>query len=334
MTENTEESGELLPVDNEQEMALAEIDDAQDPQLAVTINLPTFTDVTDKKVLKDVRDVFKGFEPDTGTSVRFQEIGTLAQYTKNSMSAIVDVQIRAEECQLCYNAAAMARFWYLGQTIEKALKEGKYGDKAVKKLAAQAGFAESYIYQIKDVAKRLTVTDCYLLGFRKIDSTQLRKLAQIKDDAVRRSIIDAFVENYKSTADAAACESARASLKAAVNSALEHAKTKDVDAMTSDPMNGGSEIKVSVAYTETMKFLASVGKNAKALAEDKLSEDAVRAFDYFNLSPEVPDADKHLEEVHTKAEELEKRLRQVVENCQAMIESLVVLKGVELDRKV
>ena len=333
MIDNTEESGELLPVDEEQEMALAEIDETQDPQLAVSINLPTFTDVTDKQVLKNVRDVFKGFEPDTSSNIRFQELGSLATYAKNSINDIKNVCQTAEANQLCYKAAASARFWYLGQTIEKSLNEGKYGDKAVQKLAAQAGFAASYIYQIKDVAKRLTVTDCYLLGFRNVDTTQLRKLAQIKDDAVRRSIIDAFIEVYHNTADSKAIDSAKASLKAAVNAALQNNKTRDVAAMTSDPMNGGSEIKVSVEYTEAMKFLTSVGKNAKALAEDQLSEDAVRAFDYFNLSPDVPDADKHLEEIHTKAEELEKRLRLVVENCNAMIESLVVLKGVELDPK-
>ena len=331
MTENTEESGELLPVVDDQEEGLMSAEDMQ--ETAVSVKLPGFTDITDKQVLKSVRDVFKGFEPDAGTSVRFQELDTLAKYAKNSLDAIDDINRTAKANQLCYEAAALARFWYLGQTINKALKDGQYGKNVAQQLGARLGFGQAYVYQIRAVAERLTVTDCYLLGFRGVTSTDLRKLAQVKDDAVRRNLIDAFIEVYSNTGDTQVCENAQKGFKAGINAATKNASTKDVAAMTSDPMNGGSEIKVSVEYTETMKFLTSVGKHAKALAEDQLSEDAVRAFDYFNLSPDVPDADKHLEEIHTKAEELEKRLRLVVENCNAMIESLVVLKGVELDPK-
>lgn len=331
MTESNEDQTDLLPVEADAGQELMTMDEAEDSRLAGVIKLPTFTDVTDKQVLKNVRDVFKGFDPDTGNSgAQFEDVNALATYAQNSMEDICNIRKTADANQLCYKAAAMARFWYLGNTIDKALNNGNYGTAAVAKLAAALKMSQPYVYQIRAVATKLTVTDCYLLGIRGLDSTHLRKLSQVKDDAVRRAIVDAFIEAYQDTSDPKKTESAKKALVAAVNASR---KTQAVDVNTSDPMNGGSEIDVSVEYTEAMDFLEKVSKNAKALSEEELSENAVRAFDYFFLADDVPDAQKHLDEVRDKADEVEKRLRLVVANANAMIESLVSLKGVELTAK-
>lgn len=313
-----EEQEALVPVETQAD-AVA-IPDKEDPEMMAVIKLPTYTDVTDQKVLKSVKDVFKGFDPDTGTSgIKFNDIGALATYTTNSMEEIRNAREKAEASQILYRAAAMARFWYLGQTIDRALVNGEYGTSAVNKLAAALKKSPPYIYQIRAVATKLTVTDCYLLGIRGLESTHLRKLAQVKDDNVRKAIIDTFIEACQDTSDPDKLELMRKKLVTAINAPQD---TSASDIGSSDPMHGGTETEVSPVFTEAVNYMAKISKNTKQLADNQFAEDAARALDYFSISQNTPDAEKKLAEVKEKASALVKQVSEAIANMQDIREAL------------
>lgn len=202
MTDNETETFDL-ELQQEQQVTVIEDTEQEDSMLVEGILLPTYEDLTEQNVLKNVREVFHGFSFDSTENFgkRFQDINQLAQYVEASSTDIKACRRKAETADLLQRAAAMARFWYLGTVLDRALKQGSYGTSASGKLASLLGKAVSYIYQIRAVAERLTVTDCYLLGMRGCDSTTLRQLAQIRDDATRSAVIKAFIDSFVDTSD-------------------------------------------------------------------------------------------------------------------------------------
>ena len=185
-----------------QRMAMDDLEEGKtDGKVTAIVKLPTAEDITSQKVLQSVRGVFAGFNfsDNINFQSQFPDTESLAQYASDSLSDIRNLNETTERAHLRSAGAAMARFWYMARTMAKALREGNYGTNAAQRIATSMGVSVSYVYQIKLVGERLSEIDCYLLGVRGVDSTRLRKLATIKNDTTRQTLVNTFVDSYKCT---------------------------------------------------------------------------------------------------------------------------------------
>ena len=311
----------------------AVIDEQEDQSLQDVIALPDYEMTTEQKVLESVKKAFRGFDPEAfcTTTTRFSSTEALAVYTQSTMEDIKNVRKSAEASQLAHKAAAMARFWYLGLTIDNALKAGDYGTAAVSQLATALRKSVPYIYQIRAVAARLSVVDCYLLGVRGLDSTCLRKLAQVKDDCTRQQIAKAFIEHIKDTSDPDKLLQGRKQFITAINAAM----TMDAGDMAgSNPMEIGDsteqEAAVSPEYAKVMRSLRMWEGYLKKFTNEKtVSELCDTAADFY-LKDDVPDAQTYLDKVTSMADGLVTALRVASANIKTMLEEMESLAECQL----
>ena len=310
----------------------AVIEDTEDQSLQAVINLPDYEITTEQKVLESVKRAFKGFDPSTFCNMpKFSTPEALATYTKATMDEIRQVRQTAEANELSQRASAMARFWYLGVTIDNALKQGDYGKAAANKLASALHKSVPYIYQIRAVASRLSVVDCYLLGVRGLDSTCLRKLAQIKEESTRTQIAHAFISGLPDTSDPDKLAQGRKQFITAVNAAM----TMDIGELSeTNPLEiGDSEAQeeaVSPEYANVMKAMRAWEGTLKKLTNEKTVSALCDAAADFYLKDDVPDAQTYLDKVTSEAGNLTTALRVAMTNIKSMLEELDSLAECQL----
>ena len=322
--ENTNEEAMVV----RQDEAIAAIDENEDANMTAVLKLPGYDSMTPTQVAKGVKDVFKGFDQANAGGSTFADTAALADYAARTMEDIKKADSAATKSMVLFKAAALARFWYLGQTVNQALSNGQYGTGAVNKLATQLGKKVTYIYQLRAVATRLTVVDCYLLGLRMLDTTHLRKLSQVKDDAIRRGIIETFIAAVPDSSDKERYEAARAQLISALNA--KQVETID-DVGTSDPLNGGTDTSVSPEYDAVIKQMVDWSKMLHKPSLEGPIEELCSALDNFFLSADVPDAEKRLATVKDTATAMKALMQSVKNNLDDAIRSLDSVMAVELN---
>ena len=322
----TKKKNELQLPEDQEGMGLI-LEEGEDQSLMDTIALPTYDDLTDAKVLGNVKDIFKGFDYDINENMgkKFVDTSAIADYVHNAMEDIRTIRYRAEASALLQKGAAMARFWYIGDSMHKALTQGDYGTSAYNKLATEMKKSVPYIYQIRAVATKLTVTDCYLLGVRGCDSTTLRKLAQIKDDTMRISIVKAFIELIKDTGDRDKMEQARKQLIAAINM---DQKRDFIDVSTSDPSQGGGDVEVTTEYQAIMKQLTQWQKMLKKPIDGDICDEFYNALEEFYIGENTPDAELHLERVKEEAQKTKAIMEAAITVLKDNIAQIESLSGV------
>lgn len=305
---------ELQEVSIENELP-AILEEGEDRDLVVGISLPSYDDVDDKKAAGYIKDVFKGFTFDASADFakKFSSMDMLANYVQESLTDIRKVRNQAEMSEVLQRGACLARFWCLGKALSKALNEGEYGTGAGSRLATQLGKSVPYIYQIKAVGERLTLTDCFLLGVRGCDTTTLRGLAQIKDDDTRKSIIQAFVDSFMEYTDEASRMRAKASLVASIN-ANRKAKAGYIEEANSDPATGASPVLVSETYQEAMENINAWQKYLLKPSNASVTEALIRALTNFFITESTPDAQSHLTAIKGEADQLKVTIQAVKNN--------------------
>lgn len=314
--------GALTVLAQEPPMQLVEQEDAG---LAASIALPQYKDVDDVKVVRSVKDVFKGFSD--ATDIKFETVEALGDYVEQSMESIKKTREKSEAADLCNRAAAMARLWYLGATIDKSLTTSSYGANASQRLATQLHRSVPWIYQIRAVSTKLSVVDCYLLGVRGLGSKHLCRLAQVKDDSIRRAIVDTFVTSVR-TSDPVQMEAARRNFVAAINS---DQKLSTLDMEGTDPYNGGTAEEASPEYSRLMKSVNNWRSWLKRPASEDGIEELCSAANDFFLPASLPDAQARLDEVKGAALELKALMATVRNNLDDAIRDLGALQDVELN---
>ena len=302
-------------------------ENGEDQSLIEIIELPGYEDLNDSKVLGNVKEVFRDFDYDVTENMgkKFEDTKALAQYVEHSMEDIRTIRSRAEASELLQRGASMARFWYIGDSLDKALTQGTYGTAAYNKLATEMKKSVPYIYQLRAVAARLTVVDCYLLGIRGCDTTTLRKLAQVKDDDMRKNIIKAFVTLIKDTSDRDTIDRARKALTAAINM---DQKSDFIDVSTSDPSQGGSPVEITEEYQDIMRQFTKWQKMLKKVINEEVCDEFYNALDGFFMSDTVPDAETHLDDVKAEAETTRSLLEAALTVLKDNIEHIDSLSGV------
>lgn len=315
---------ELIP-----DTGMQVIDAREDHNFIEGTLFPTYEDLTDQKVLKNVRDVFKGFDYDPTESMgrRFTDVDSLTEYVQRSMDDIKSVRHRAEASEMLQRAAAIARFWYLGDSLDRALEEGSYGTGASNKLAAQLKVSVPYIYQIRAVSRKLTVTDCYLLGVRGCDSTMLRKLAQIKEDARRAAIIKLFVDTFKDTYDKEAMDAARKALTQAIDnensvSPLQLNESGDGGALVGDSDNPPQ-------FDAAINLLQQWQKSMKKLAAENFAEKTCEVFSNFYLTTATENADALMKDITAEGSRTHALIQSAIANLEDICEAIHGMMAVE-----
>jgi len=322
-------SEDLEKITNDEQVILHE-NEAEDPSLSEAIVLPGYDTVSEQKVIKSVKDVFKGFDYTAGISLGFADTEGLAEYTRNTMDDIKAVSKATRVNQIYHKAAVLSRFWYLSDAINTALSKGEYGTNAVNKLATSLHKSVPYIYHLRAVATRLSVVDCFLLGTRDLDTSHLRKLAQVKDDTVRGAIIQAFLKEYSDTSDPEVAVRAKKQFVAAVNSNLN---TTAIELGTSDPLHGGSEIEVSEEYSEMSSQLQLWTNIAKKASNGDAVDAFVKASESFYITDETPDAEDRLSDIQERAQDLRNLLDAVKAAADSIQREIDSLTGVEVTKK-
>lgn len=286
---------EMLPdiVETPEELAL-DVAGIEDDRLMQTINLPTYSDVTDQKVLKSVRDLFKGFDfdPTGNIAAVFEKPESLSGFIQRTFDEISRVTSMQRGNVACSNAAAMSRLWYMSNYLNRALDQGAYGTAVYNKLHQDLGISVGYIYQLRAISTNLSVTDCYLLGLRGITSSTLRRLAyKVKDADKRKAMIKAFVDELPKLMDTSIMERAKRKFIAAINGD----SAEDFEAAsTTDPSAGGAGYEVSPEYDDLKAHIELWTKMLKKPSQDEPCETFCNAAANFYIGAYLPEAEKHL----------------------------------------
>ena len=275
------------------DVVLADEQDMQGLELA----LPTFADVTDEKVMAEVRRVFGGFTyNDTADySQEFKDPEAVADYVDDCLDQIKEKQTQGTAVKLTNSSAALAYFWFLGARINNVLEHAKYGNGAVNKIAARMKKSVPFIYQIRAVATNLTRQDAFLLGMRECCSTTtLRKLAQIRDDDRRRQIIDIFINDTQDMSDAPKMERAVKAFRMAINEALKHVDTIDQDTTNPTAVVDDTAELVNASYAAAMDAIRLLNGATKKLAAEETVYKICDAMGDLAITESVPDAEDWL----------------------------------------
>lgn len=270
--------------------------DEQDMQ-GLELPLPTYADVTDDKIMLEVRRVFGGFTYDDTTdySKEFKDPEEVADYADDCLGQIKDVQTQGTAVKLTKSSAALAYFWFLGAKINNVLEHAKYGNGAVNKIAARMKKSVPFVYQIRAVATNLTRQDAYLLGMRECCSTTtLRKLAQIRDADRRRQIIDVFINETQDMADATRMERAVKAFRMAINEALKHVDTIEQDTTNPEAVVDSDAELVNASYAAAMEAIRLLNGATKKLAAEETVFKVCDAMGDLAITETVPNADDWL----------------------------------------
>ena len=286
----TQEDDELM-LANASSVMLPE-DDADDMP---ALTLPTFKDVNQDSVFKSVRAVFPGFTFDNTDTYqnKFEDSDAIATYMDKALQDINKSQVTGDIAQRTHNSASEGYFWAMCATFDRTLSSSDYGKGVYNTIAARLKKSVPYVYQLRAVAKRLTVEQCFLLGSRNCSQSTLRRLAQIKDDARRTLIINTFIEETHDTSNQQAMEKARKSFFAAISDALKNADY-EMDA-TSAPEKVDEGPKVTVEFDALMSAFSNLKKVIKILGDETTMTNIADSMSKFYLMDNVPNAEKHFD---------------------------------------
>jgi len=274
-----------------------------------SIALPGLDEVDDdKKIIKSIRDVFRGFDfnakDDFGT--RFPTLDALAEYTKSAIEDIRDARTKSVAETLLNQGACIGRFWCVGKALDSALTNASYGVNAYNQLATSLGKSVGFIYKWRSVAKNLTLSQAYLLGIRGVEQTTVVNLAyNIHDDNTRNALISGFVSAVVDGADEQARLEAVRKLKQAIND-IPHNNLLETG--NTDPATGGSDVEVTPEFTAALKLFADMHRKFAPIADEKFFDRIATVCEDFFLMDNVPDCEDHLERLREQAEELKTML--------------------------
>lgn len=306
--------------------------DVEDNTIAPSVLLPTQEDINAKGVLRNVKDIYRGFSFDDTEdfSKRFQTTDQIAEFVKASLTDVGDSIKKAEITEVLHKGAAMARFWYMSAAIDKALTNGNYGTATCERIAAQLRKSAPYVYQIRAVGNKLTVTDCYLLGMRGCTSTTLKHLADVKDPDMRSGIIRAFIDATTDLSDKVRLADARKAFNTAIQMKDAH---NFIQLASSDPARLQEEaapLTVSECYNKTSTAIINIRKMVKAANKETAVERICNAIADFSISSSIPDAEEHLAALKEEAGNAKEMCRVAINNINDIIRELDSLMGVEV----
>ena len=314
---------DLVPMDS----ALMELDASDEDEPA--LKLPSFEDITDDKIIKSMREEYKGFTFDENAEYdkMFVDVDQLSVYVQESLKDIQNTKKTGEVGMLQNNARAMARMWVTGMVVEKTLKKATYGKGASNKLAAKLHKSIAYVYQLRSYYTGLTLQQMYLLGIRMCSATDIRHLALLKDRLLAKTIIETFIKSTSDVTDRQKIEQAKKALKSAINKAI--GKTDAQEQLTSDPQKSEAP-KVTAEYDAALNAIRTLRKSVKQLADMDWMEKTLGSCSDFYLMSSVEGAEEHLAKLKEEAAMLQKEIEASQTNLADALNEVQSLQAVDL----
>ena len=299
-----------------------------------TIVLSTYEDCNDEKVLKNVKEVFKGFcyDPNEEIETRFDTNDQVVNYVVQSLSDIRKVSKNTEVWTLCNKAAATARLWYTCASIHKAIANGKYGTSISNQIASELQVSVSRVYQLKEIARKLTATDCYLLGMRDCGITILKDLAMIKDDTVRKNIISTFINSYVDSSSYAENKMAKSMLTSAIKMALS---SNFEEISTTDPTTyENTQVDTTEAlpepYLKTNDALTKIASAINKISKEKNIDNWTNTLADFYIKEDTANAAVLLDNIKDRASCIKEMVVKAIEGLNSILSELTSLEHVEV----
>lgn len=295
------------------------------------VQLPTYNEVNDRKVLGAVKQYFRDFhyEPGDDLAAQYPTPERLAEYIDSGLDSMERVQETMDRDKVAMNAAICGRFWFMAHVIKTVLADAAYGEHGLKKVEAlikHKKWGQSMIYSVKKVADNLTSTDCWLLGARGATKDHLRKLANIKDDGTRKAIMQAFIETVSDTGNKDDAEKALKQFKSAINAA-RLAPKQFAQLETSDPVQVMPEEDLFPGYTKGIDAMKTISKMVKDLLDNDKMVDVREAIEDMWVSASMPDAETRVDEAKEMAEARIEQLKDAAREISTLIASLETIQG-------
>ena len=306
-----------------------------DALMRAKITLPTYESVTEQRVAQELSSIFKGFvyDPDAAFEKQFKTVDAIADYATACNAELKQIESTSKSQAIRYAGALMARRWYLGHVIHKTLDSASYGTDTAGNLANKMDISKSYLHQMKDVGRRLTVKDTYVLGMYDAGWSHIRSLATIQDDDTRKRIIEMYCASIPDWNDDVCKQKAKACLAAAILAAKKGDMILDSTAPDSEEPAEDLAIKAP-EYDAANKFLAKISKQLIFWTSDKVHDEAEKVFNECFIADDIPGAEEELGRFCTRATEALDALNKLTDmlpDLKVHLESLTSMSLTEVE---
>lgn len=255
--------------------------------------LPKYEDITEKRVLDELKRVFRGFSFSLDDKVEqsFKSLDQLADFIKAGNEELVKADQSFKREAIIKNGAIMARRWFFGYVLDRCLKKSSYSPGAPEKIAKAAGISVPYLYQYRKVGSSLTIKDAYILGIYDAGWELTRQLSTIEDATDRTNLIKLYVASIQDFDNLLMREKA----KAALRTAIEQLKSDNAVIDSSDVkqlMEAQNLIEDAPEFCEAKKQLTKLSKVAIKLAKEDYFEELTKVFGDCFLMEDIYNADQ------------------------------------------
>ncbi len=296
-----------------------------------TLELPKYGELTDERVVQEMRGVFDGFEydPDTQVETVFKTVEQIETYAAEVSKELEQADNDFKMAAITNAGAIAAKRWHFGFMISKCLKASKYGEGVANKIAAAANISLPYLYQYRAVGDNLSIRDAYILGMYGAGWDCIRQVAAVNDPDTRQNLIQYFVQSITDWNNSVAKEQAKEALKSAL-SMLKHGPAElDVSspAKIETAVNFESE---APEFMEAKKQLQKLMTACRGIVKDNKLSPMLKAFGDCYLADNVPDAEAHLDTLHEDATSALELLQQVESVLPQLKEEVTSLQNMGL----
>lgn len=313
-----------LAVPEEAALAAAAQEDTDDPSMRAKIELPCWDRLNDSKIIREVSEVFKGFElpNEEACSKQFADADALAEYVDATNNEIKEFDAKSAIVTIRTSAAIAVRKWAMGRILENVLTKRDFGSAAMQTIAKATGTSMSTLYHIRRVAKVLSMKEVYVLGMYDAGWFNIRSLAFVPDQEARERLIAAYTDSITDWNDAKKRDRARTTLHQAIqaiqNSNYDELATSDPDklALVTDHSEDAPE------FTATRTLIDKLGRMFSKASSATVIDEWCRILDDYFIMDDIPSAETLNGVVVEQAADLLSKLNALQDNLPRLIQSV------------
>lgn len=295
------------------------------------IVLPKMNELTTDAVVRQMQDVFKGFEydPDLKPSEKFKDAESaekhVAAVAEDIRKSEKDFKIRAVQNE----GALEARRWYFGWLISKCLSNAAYGSDMASKLAKAANMSIAYLYQYRAVGDKMTIKEAYMLGMYGMGWELIRELAALSDDGYRKALIKTYIDSIPDWNNSVVREQARLTIKEAINLIKKSPEALSID--NKAQLEAIDEFQEGAPeFIECDKEVDRLKTRMRGFIKRKVLDPYYKACGDCYLVSNVPGASEHLERFKGSIAEALELLNSVREELPLIEQELQSLQNMKL----
>lgn len=285
--------------------------------------LPKYEDITDKRVIDELKRVFRGFSfsLDDNVEQSFKTLDQLAEFVKAGNDELTKADHAFKRDAIAKNGAIMARRWFFGYVLDRCLQKASYGVGAPEKIAKAAGISVPYLYQYRKVGSALSIKDAYILGLYDAGWELTRQLSTVEDATDRTNLIKLYVGSIPDFDNLLMREKARAALREAIdqlksdNALIDSADVKQL-------MESQNLTEEAPEFYEAKTQLTKLSKVAFKLAKEDWYDNLHRVFGDCFLMEDIYNSENLCADMAALADETATKLEVAVKLLPDLITEL------------